>query len=322
MDSLTSGLDKKRTETINTLLQPALARYASTRITTTTGCGQQGLQVSSLANIKRKTPSSGPPLLDKDLTRIVSDPRLASKSEHNSEGYAMKPLQNTLPSMDQADSGTGPDTMSRQIQMSANRGIAGSTMPFRVVGSRTARPLSAGKPAKLTGNAAAESGFRELGVHGIDERPKPGAEARNAWETNPANMDTELIVRGEDQFVTQRRVHDWLSNTMAVSGNPMAVPGSFPDPNLGIVSADGDQGLSSDGSTVNRNFHDATDEFLRMVRCHIIESFLLYWDIVSPIFDSRSEFWERNKRYESTLADCLALILALPGALVAIVGLV
>ena len=59
-------------------------------------------------------------------------------------------------------------------------------------------------------------------------------------------------------------------------------------------------------------------ELLKAVHAQFFIWFWLYWDIVGPVFNFRSEYWERNARNESTLADCAATFLAVPGGLGAV----
>lgn len=62
------------------------------------------------------------------------------------------------------------------------------------------------------------------------------------------------------------------------------------------------------------NVWDALKEFLLVARFHIEVALRLYWSIAGPLFNSRSQYWVRNKSGNTTLLDGLAFILAVPGA--------
>ena len=63
------------------------------------------------------------------------------------------------------------------------------------------------------------------------------------------------------------------------------------------------------------NLWNAICEFFVVARCHVEVILRLYWSIAGPVFDSKSSYWARNKSGNATVMDCVAFLLAVPGAI-------
>ncbi|KND87903.1 hypothetical protein TOPH_07468 [Tolypocladium ophioglossoides CBS 100239] len=98
------------------------------------------------------------------------------------------------------------------------------------------------------------------------------------------------------------------------------VPGGFP---AHLGAEDGIGGLfRGTGAEAEGSLWTAVKEASWSVHCHATALLALYWEMVGPVFDSGSEYWERNARNDATLVDGFALVLAVPGAILGTVVLV
>ncbi|OAQ59714.2 hypothetical protein VFPPC_03921 [Pochonia chlamydosporia 170] len=294
--------------------QPVQHKYASTPIITTTGYGQQVSQVSSLASVKQEQKSLAPRLPKKDAKGMISGLPLTNRSKGNLGGYVMKTLWNPLPSMDHASYSIEADTMSTQIQIPMNHCIKRSTVPVPPIARDATTAKVWSKPTQLVAPSTDGIGPKEIVHHSEDVCPKTLSKGMRACDAN-AHLKARPLLREGIQPMEVRPKHDEGSGLTRG-------PGSFPD----LCQEDGrDIGCqsSSSGSSITTWWsHVAFIEYLNMVRCHLLAFFLLYWEIVGPVFRSKSEYWARHRRHESTLADCFATMLALPGAIVAMMVLI
>ena len=102
-----------------------------------------------------------------------------------------------------------------------------------------------------------------------------------------------------------------------------AMPGAYPLLLEGDVDTeDHFKKTESPGTRTERDLAQADGdlwdticEFFTVTRCHVEVILRLYWSVVGPVFDSKSSYWERNKSGNATVMDCLAFLLAVPGAL-------
>ncbi|KAG5966222.1 hypothetical protein E4U58_002571 [Claviceps cyperi] len=53
-------------------------------------------------------------------------------------------------------------------------------------------------------------------------------------------------------------------------------------------------------------------EFLGLVWCYVLPLWQMYWERIGPLFDFESEYWARQRRDEGTVGDCLTVVLAIP----------
>ncbi|KHN96037.1 uncharacterized protein MAM_06142 [Metarhizium album ARSEF 1941] len=297
--------------------QPVPVGYACTPITITTGCGQQHFQAKPRRNTQPNTESHSSLRLERHLSGVASDLPLAARSGLNSGAGATKPLQNQLLRVGHANRGIETDTTSKARRMAKDKSIQKSTGAVAKIGTTARTDVVGSKPEDVVSASEAEIGLKKLVVHDLEKRSKVVSETSNKCEANDTNRGTEHkgVIQEQVGPVVQRDEPDELSDM----GH---APGSFPGTKVGDTGGDGCEG-SSDGNGKGAGIPlMAVKEHLEMVRCHLLAFFLLYWDIVGPVFDSGSEYWERNRRHESTLADCFALVVALPGAILAVMGLV
>ncbi|TWU72863.1 hypothetical protein ED733_003424 [Metarhizium rileyi] len=298
------GLNNKQSVPVN---------YASTPITTTTGYDQGYSQEGSRANMKRRIVSFASLRLERQLSGMVSSLPLTARSDHNLGGIVTKPLQNSLLSEGQSNHGIETDSTSKERHIQKDQRRKRNTGPVRKTASVTDTEVVVSKQISLEGASNASRGLKKLAVHEVVSVPEAAPRPTSVCETKAVNIQAkpDAVVRERAQAVAQKQEY-------ANQG-----PGSFPDSNVGHTGGDGCQNSFSGNRTKSADISSmATLEYAGVVGCHFFAFFLVYWEIVGPVFNSRSEYWGRHKRHESTLADCFALALALPGAILAVMGLV
>ncbi|KJK83612.1 hypothetical protein H634G_01741 [Metarhizium anisopliae BRIP 53293] len=295
--------------------QPVPVSYACIPITTTTGCGQQDLQVSSRANTQPDTKNPSTLRLERHLGGMASDLPLAARSERNLGAAVMKPLRNQWRSVGQANHGIGTDTMLKKRHIQIDERMERSTRPVAKTGNTATPDVVVSKPEERVGASKAIKSLKKPVVHGVDKRSRVVSKISTELKDASIRTECKLAMPEQTRPMAQQDEPDGLSD--ASQG-----PGSFPDLNVIHTGGDGCQSSSSGDTATDTVSHMAITEYLETVRCHLLAFFLLYWEIVGPVFNSRSEYWARNRRHESTLGDCFALLLALPGAILAVMGLV
>ncbi|PNY28687.1 Uncharacterized protein TCAP_01387 [Tolypocladium capitatum] len=155
--------------------------------------------------------------------------------------------------------------------------------------------------------------------HGATQR---GTSPKSRYMAQPdkALGDDERPALGSAQESGQREATDGRADGLEERSLAARVPGAFPD------HAGSEDGMGDDfgGTAVEEagaeeeaecSICAAAKEAAWTVHCHATALLSLYWEIAGPVFDARSEYWERNARNEVTLADGFALVLAVPGAI-------
>lgn len=106
---------------------------------------------------------------------------------------------------------------------------------------------------------------------------------------------------------------------------PVYIPGSYPDHPHADVDADIADHSSNEchkgGAVVESgSLWDATKEVLCTTKNYVVLFITVCWQMVSPVFDSRSEWWQRNARQETTYWDCVCVALAVPVTVLIVSG--
>lgn len=305
---------------------PVQTKYAFTPTITTTGYGPRGLQMNSRANIIAKTERVQPLGSKHRLDTITYDLPLKTRSERNLGAYAVKLLPNPLPSEVHTRRDIETDTISKQKPKTMNQRIKRRTMPVKEGTSALISTEVASKRMSWTELGSQKAGLwdhQDLGDQSID---KPSIKTTTSTTTKDkpiaANTETKMVLR---ERVKRTRPEEEL-NREGTMVDELSIltqgPGSFPGLGTGGDNGDGCQTSSSDRLTTDDISRVPGKEYWDIFRCHLFALGLRYWERVAPVFQRKSEYWKRNERYESTPEDCFTLVLALPGLLIILAGVV
>ncbi|KAG5965181.1 hypothetical protein E4U56_001881 [Claviceps arundinis] len=92
-------------------------------------------------------------------------------------------------------------------------------------------------------------------------------------------------------------------------------PGRFP---CGVVGGSVDAADDADAvvqaldSSNSAPLMESAREFLGLVWCYVLPLWQMYWERIGPLIDFESEYWARQGRDEGTVGDCLTVVLAIP----------
>ncbi|KAH8735621.1 hypothetical protein BGZ61DRAFT_82267 [Ilyonectria robusta] len=181
-----------------------------------------------------------------------------------------------------------------------------------------------------------------LASKGLGDRKLETAESHLQCSMSPMSMYTthqEEICETEKIGLTHRR-HN-IPSTMPKETNeiqnpmsemrteatdpPVYIPGSYPDHPHADVDADIADPSSNEchdggGAFESGGLWDATKEVLGTTKSYVVLFITVCWQMVSPVFDYRSEWWERNARQETTYWDCVCVALAVPVTVLIVSG--
>ncbi|EQK97455.1 hypothetical protein OCS_06832 [Ophiocordyceps sinensis CO18] len=210
-------------------------------------------------------------------------------------------------------------------------------------GQAMAAEMEEGAGAKASGEAKTDKQPLDRPIQTADDRgptareecegekqyvPNPPADGKGPRQTDGIEEDSEKqYVPNPSADGKGPRQTDGIEEDSEVPSPWMHMPGAFPaPPDIQVGRADGVEETSIGKADMDMEAKGEASG-MRTNQCHTwvsgaMELLLLYWESIRPVLDTRSEYWERNAKHETTLADGLALALAMPVAILGAVALV
>ncbi|KAG6289391.1 hypothetical protein E4U46_002564 [Claviceps purpurea] len=295
-----------------------VTKYASTHITTTTGC-----------------------------ERPRSKRSFQDKPDHESSSHLAQPRDSQvgramykLPQIDTSDSSLGSSVMrilqkpSPKAKLAKDCDEIGITLkcdPRHVDWhmKKKMKPyldIQRGAVSKDV-PATPEPGTQDVGVVDLTSKPRgddilvgqPESRLEEIDDVSKSAEDTvRAIPRGDRGICVDMLAEDEL--TVLVQA-----PGRFP---CGIVVGSVDAAdhagavVQAQDSSDSAPLINSAREFLGLVWCYVLPLWQMYWERIGPLFDFESEYWARQGRDEGTVGDCLTVVLAIPISLFLMAGYV
>ncbi|KAG6047852.1 hypothetical protein E4U39_007974 [Claviceps sp. Clav50 group G5] len=142
---------------------------------------------------------------------------------------------------------------------------------------------------------------------------QPESRLEEIEDVSKSAEDTvRAIPRGDRGVCVDMLVEDEL--TMLVQA-----PGRFP---CGIVRGSVDAAdhagavVQAQDSSISAPLMESARKFLSLVWCYVLPLWQMYWERIGPLFDFESEYWARQGRDEGTVGDCLTVVFAIPISLI------
>ncbi|RCI08543.1 hypothetical protein L249_8922 [Ophiocordyceps polyrhachis-furcata BCC 54312] len=254
---------------------------ASTRITTTTGFDQV---------ISMSIQAEGGEAARRQQSSILcnlSESRFLDDNDDSSSSTTMKTTQNTSPSSTPAPSGEVTDTTSVVTEQRHSTSLKSTSSQQTMMHGDD------------HGSGDGRDGSHEANRQTVTHQQQPGQTTTGQQLAAASKKTTEAPTRW--QASDERSALD-----MELCLLTARMPGTFP--------AETEGGRESEDGKSWR--------WLKKTIARAATSLpQLYWTTVTPVIDWRSDYWARAERNEMTLLDGVALVLAMPAALMAMVGL-
>ncbi|KAM5348341.1 hypothetical protein ACJ41O_008165 [Fusarium nematophilum] len=269
---------------------------ASTPTTTTTGC------VPTMSTSHRK-PVQGPraqPLQRRQLSRVI---------------YNMRTLGATPDSLGSCRENHGPSTSPKPVLAAEIQATDTTSMKLQeFTGERLEMGVPNDIPALKLGVAVTRLARRSsstststIGFGGLEKK----ADRALLCDGKPHESPEFPL---EKTLGHQTELHEQMMDLR------VHVPGGFP---AQVNAEDGIADLSSKRFVGNETggLWDAVREMLRTVKDCAVWLMRLYWEMVQPVFDSKSEYWERAGPQENDWKHLASLCLAVPLIIGLLMGL-
>ncbi|KAJ6444372.1 Candidapepsin [Purpureocillium lavendulum] len=301
--------------------------FASTHITTTTGHDLPAFS-STLEGDQESTQN---PSGRRQLSRVIYNLPMLSPEGPELKRIARSPSQSTSPNLRDMEPAEATDTTSRhrltpmkrrrddiaaqlsaQPERESQRIKAGCNTSHRLTfirpDSTTSEPLDGGTQVPIEGGEL-QTPTNSLGINGDLSPPTRRVSSPRRSGKGPTNA----MARGPETVMEGR-------NTELIMAS---IPGAYPT----ALSAEDGTGDPSDGTAIDEyglgrdDYEEKGDTWMAMrdtshtAYSHCKSLLAVYLEIVLPVFQAGSEYWERNERQEATLMDVFALVLAMPMAL-------
>ncbi len=301
--------------------------FASTHTTTTTGCDHQTFSPA---------PEEGPlpehrPTSRRQLSRLIYNLPPLSPTGHELRNIVQSPSQNTSQSstvMGQREA-VGTTSIKRSTSTKRRKDIVAAQLSAQP--GREAQQIKAQCSISPKSTCIPQDGRSSEGS--ADTALTPTKEGREPSSRSDPQTSRDLTPRGAEdvarkQLMRAPRSRERTEHAGWMEG--MSMPGAYPthldaeddidDPFESTTTSERATGPAAREGEGDR--WASTKPTLRTAYHHLKALLALYWKIVWPVFQYRSEFWERNERREATTMDALALVLAMPTAVMGSVLLV
>ncbi|KAG5939893.1 hypothetical protein E4U59_002791 [Claviceps monticola] len=283
-------------------------KYASTHITTTTGC---------------EPPRSKRSFQDKPDHESSSH---LAQQEDSQVGRAMY----KLPQINTSDSSLGSSVMRILQKPSLKANLAKNCDEIDITLKCDPRNVDWHMKKKMKPYldtqrgavskdvpATTEPGTQDVGVVDLTSKPRGDDILVGQLESRLEEIDDvsksaedtmRAIPRGDGGICVDMLVEDEL--TVLVQA-----PGRFP---CGIVVGSVDAAdhagavVQAQDSSNSAPLMKSAREFLGLVWCYVLPLWQMYWERIGLLFDFESEYWARQDRDEGTVGDCLTVVLAIP----------
>ncbi|KAG6113319.1 hypothetical protein E4U31_001148 [Claviceps sp. LM219 group G6] len=165
--------------------------------------------------------------------------------------------------------------------------------------------------------ATPEPGAQDVGVVDLTSKPRGddilvGQPESRLEETDDVSKSAEDTVRAIPLVGRGVCIDMLVEDELTVL---VQAPGRFPCGIVGgSVDAADDAGavVQAQDSSNSAPLMESAREFLGLVWCYVLPLWQMYWERIGPLIDFESEYWARQGRDEGTVGDCLTVVLAIP----------